>query len=229
MKQASKTPRDLLITIDGPAGAGKTTVSRKLAEALGYRYIDTGALYRAIALAASEKGVCADDDASLDTLCANLALEFTLEENGLRLMLDGRDVTDRIRSPQITMLASAISARPVVRSHLLTVQRNLGASRRAVFEGRDMGTVVFPDADVKFFLSADPSIRARRRYEELMAKGGAAPSLTSVEQDMVERDRNDSTRRSAPLKPAKDAIHIDSSTLGIDGVVALMLEHIMDC
>jgi cytidylate kinase len=228
MNPASQTPRDLIITIDGPAGAGKTTVSRKLAEALGYRYIDTGALYRAIALAASEKGVAADDDASLDTLCANLDLEFTLEENRLRLMLDGRDITDRIRSPQITMLASAISARPVVRSHLLTVQRNLGASRRAVFEGRDMGTVVFPDADVKFFLSADPSIRARRRYEELMAKGGKAPSLPSVEQDMAKRDRDDSTRRSAPLKPAADAIHIDSSTLGIDGVVALMLEHIKD-
>ena len=229
MIQASKTPRDLLITIDGPAGAGKTTVSRKLAKALGYRYIDTGALYRAIALAASERGVADDDDAALDSLCANLSLEFTVEEHGLRLMLDGRDVTDRIRSPQITMLASAISARPVVRGHLLTVQRNLGASRRAVFEGRDMGTVVFPDADVKFFLSADPSIRARRRYEELVAKGGAAPSITSVEQDMAERDRNDSTRRSAPLKPATDAIHIDSSTLGIDGVVALMLRHIMDC
>ena len=229
MNQTSKTPRDLLITIDGPAGAGKTTVSRKLAEALGYRYIDTGALYRAIALAASEKGVAADDDASLETLCANLDLEFTVAENGLRLMLNGRDVTDRIRTPRITMLASAISARPVVRSRLLTVQRNLGASRRAVFEGRDMGTVVFPDADVKFFLYADPSIRARRRYDELMAKGSAAPSLTSVEQDMAKRDQDDSTRRSAPLKPAEDAIHIDSSSLGIEGVVARMIEHILDC
>ena len=229
MNQTSKIPRDLLITVDGPAGAGKTTVSRKLAEALGYRYIDTGALYRAIALAASEKGVAANDDALLDTLCANLGLEFTVTENGLRLMLDGRDVTDQIRSPRITMLASAISARPVVRGHLLTVQRNLGASRRVVFEGRDMGTVVFPNADIKFYLYADPSIRARRRYEELAAKGDAAPSFTSVEQDMAKRDQNDSTRQSAPLKPAPDAIQIDSSTLGIDGVVALMMEHIKDC
>jgi cytidylate kinase len=229
MTKKNMTRHDLLITIDGPAGAGKTTVSRKLAEALGYRYIDTGALYRAIALAASEKGIAADDDALLETLCADLDLEITVVENGLRLMLNGRDVTDLIRTPRITMLASAVSARPAVRRHLLTIQRNLGASRRAVFEGRDMGTVVFPDADVKFFLSADPSIRARRRYEELKSKDGAPPSLTSVEQDMAKRDQDDSTRRSAPLTPAADAIHIDSSSLGIDGVVSRMLEHIEDC
>jgi cytidylate kinase len=229
MKHNLQTQRHLLITIDGPAGAGKTSVSRKLAQALGYRYIDTGALYRAIALAVSETGVAADDDASLESLCAGLDLEFSVGDHGLRLMLNGRDVTEQIRSPRITMLASAVSARPVVRRYLLAVQRNLGAAKQAVFEGRDMGTVVFPDADVKFYLYADPSIRARRRFEELNAKGGTTPSLESVEQDMVKRDRDDSSRQSAPLKPAPDAIHIDSSTLGIDGVVALMLEHIMDC
>jgi cytidylate kinase len=229
MKHNLQTQRHLLITIDGPAGAGKTSVSRKLAQALGYRYIDTGALYRAIALAVSETGVAADDDASLESLCAGLDLEFSVGDHGLRLMLNGRDVTEQIRSPRITMLASAVSARPVVRRYLLAVQRNLGAAKQAVFEGRDMGTVVFPDADVKFYLYADPSIRARRRFEELNAKGGTTPSLESVEQDMVKRDRDDSSRQSAPLKPAPDAIHIDSSTLGIDGVVALMLEHIVDC
>jgi cytidylate kinase len=217
----------LLITIDGPAGAGKTTVSRKLAEALGYRYIDTGALYRAIALAASEKGIPADDDASLQALCTDLTMDFTVQDHGLRLMLNGRDVTDEIRTPRITMLASAISARPVVRRFLLSIQRKLGASKQAVFEGRDMGTVVFPDADIKFFLYADPSIRARRRYDELKAKDDNPPSLATVERDMSTRDQNDSTRQAAPLKPAPDAIHIDSSTLGINGVVALMLEHIV--
>jgi CMP/dCMP kinase len=229
MTRTVQPNRDLLITIDGPAGAGKTTISRKLADTLGYRYIDTGALYRAIALAASDQGIADDDDAALETLFTDLDLKFEVGDQGLRLMLHGRDVTEQIRSPRITMLASAISARPVVRRHLLTVQRNLGASRRAVFEGRDMGTVVFPDADIKFFLNADPSIRARRRYEELRAKGGEAPSLASVERDMAQRDQNDSTRKSAPLKPAADAIPIDSSTLGIEGVVALMLERILDC
>jgi cytidylate kinase len=229
MSHASIKSRDLLVTIDGPAGAGKTSVSRKLAEALGYRYIDTGALYRSIALAASEKGIPADDDASLETLCANLNLDFETQNHGLRVMLNGRDVTDKIRTPRITMLASAISARPVVRRYLLVIQRKLGASKKAVFEGRDMGTVVFPDADFKFFLYADPSIRARRRYAELKAKGGDSPSLATVEQDMAARDRNDSSRQAAPLKPAPDAIHIDSSNTGIDGVVAMMLEHIMDC
>jgi CMP/dCMP kinase len=229
MSHTAEKSRELLVTIDGPAGAGKTTISRKLAESLGYRYIDTGALYRAIALAASEKGIPADDDASLETLCANLILDIAAQDHGLRLMLNGRDVTDEIRTSRITMLASAISARPVVRRYLLVIQRKLGASKRAVFEGRDMGTVVFPEADIKFFLNADPSIRARRRYAELKAKGGDSPSLASVEQDMAARDRNDSTRQAAPLKPAPDAIHIDSSSMGIDEVVALMLEHIVDC
>jgi cytidylate kinase len=227
MTSTLKNQPILLITIDGPAGAGKTTVSRKLAEALGYRYIDTGALYRAIALAASEKGISADDDASLQALCTDLNMDFTLQDHGLRLMVNGRDVTDEIRAPRITMLASAISARPVVRRYLLSIQRHLGACKQAVFEGRDMGTVVFPDADVKFFLCADPSIRARRRYDELKEKGDNPPSLATVEQEMSTRDQNDSTRQTAPLKPAPDAIHIDSSTLDIDGVVALMLEHIV--
>jgi histidinol-phosphate aminotransferase len=223
---APQTQRALLITIDGPAGAGKTTVSRALARALEYRYIDTGALYRAIALAADDQGIGADDDQALESLCRGLTLDFKAQDHDLRLILNGRDVSDRIRSPRISMLASAVSARPVVRRFLLEIQRVLGSAKSAVCEGRDMGTVVFPQADVKFFLDADPTVRARRRYEELKAKNQQAPSLETVEQDMARRDENDSTRRLAPLKPAADAIRIDSSAMRVDEVVALMLEHI---
>lgn len=213
-----------LVTIDGPAGAGKTTVSRMLADRLGYRYIDTGALYRAVALAVYESGIDPKDDAALDKLCTGLSLRYARTENGSRLLSNGRDVTDRLRTPEITMLASAVSARPAVRRFLLGVQRAMGREKGAVFEGRDMGTVVFPDADVKFYLDAPEKIRAMRRYLELRPKMDL--TLAQVERDLVRRDKNDSTRMEAPLKPAVDAIRIDSADLAAAEVVALMLDHI---
>ena len=218
--------KKLLITIDGPAGAGKTTVSRALADRLGYRYIDTGALYRAVALAAKTRGINPENDAELKGLCAELELAFVLAETGLRLFLNGEDITDHIRTAEITMLASAISARPVVREYLLDLQRNLGKEKAAVFEGRDMGTVVFPDADLKFFLDATTRTRALRRYDEV--KSQSTQTLEEVDLDIQRRDRNDSTRELAPLKPAQDAIVIDSTDLNVAEVVELMVSHIVE-
>ena len=216
--------RNLLITIDGPAGAGKTTVSRLLAGRLGYRYIDTGALYRGVAVAARRRTVDPQDDAALGRLLEGIDLNFLPGEGGQRLTVGGEDITEDIRTPEISMLASAVSARPVVRAYLLKVQRELGRQKGAVFEGRDMGTVVFPEAEVKFFLSASESTRALRRFAEIQAKTGA--SLEEVERDMRLRDEQDSTRALAPLAPAPDAIRIDSTGLGIDQVVDLMVAHI---
>ena len=215
--------KKLLITIDGPAGAGKTTVSRVLADRLGYRYIDTGALYRAVALAIKTRGSNPENDAELKRLSSELDLAYVHKDTGLCLYLNGEDIGERIRTAEIAMLASAISARPAVRQYLLDVQRNLGKEKAAVFEGRDMGTVVFPDADLKFFLDASARTRALRRYDEL--KATSTQTLEEVGLDIQRRDRNDSTRELAPLKPAPDAITVDSTDLSVAEVVELMVSH----
>lgn len=214
----------MLITIDGPAGAGKTTVSKILAERLGYCYVDTGALYRGVALAVLEANVEVDDDPGLDQLLSGLDIGFDVREGATRLMLKGRDITADIRSPEVTMAASAVSARPVVRRHLLAVQHALGSAKKAVFEGRDMGTVVFPEADLKFYLNASVEVRARRRFEEY--KGQNRQSLGEVEADIRRRDTNDSTRTAAPLRAADDAIVIDATDLSVEQVVAKMLAYV---
>lgn len=211
----------LLITIDGPAGAGKTTVSRTLADRLGYRYIDTGALYRAVALRAIQQEIASDDDPRLATLVDGLALEFRREGGETRLYANSEDISEQIRTSEISRKASAVSARQVVRDRLLNLQREMARQKAAVFEGRDMGTVVFPEAEVKFFLDADLSIRARRRQREL--SGPSAQNLETVEKEMQRRDHNDTTRKVAPLRPAADAIRIDSSRLPVEGVVERMV------
>ena len=218
--------KKLLITIDGPAGAGKTTVSRTLADRLGYRYIDTGALYRGVAYEVKSQGVNSKSETELADLCRRLQLRFKTGAKGLRLYSGETDISERIRTPEISMLASSVSAVAVVREYLLDVQRDIGRRKEAVFEGRDMGTVVFPAADVKFFLNASLTTRALRRYEEL--KSESDQSLDTVEKEMQRRDTHDSTRSLAPLKPADDAIVIDSTDLSVQEVVDRMLSHISE-
>lgn len=217
--------KSLLITIDGPAGAGKTSVSRELADRLNYKYIDTGALYRGVALEARFAGVSQDDDTGLENLCSTLSLNFVKDERGLRLLSNNSDITDQIRTPEISMMASAVSARPVVRKYLLDLQRNLGREKGVVFEGRDMGTVVFPDADKKFYLDASQKVRAIRRYRELESK--TFQTLEDVEREISLRDENDGKRELAPMKPADDAVIVDSTDLSVNDVVEMMLAYIL--
>lgn len=218
----------LLITIDGPSGAGKTTVSRLVAERLGYTYVDTGALYRAVALVALSEGCEPNDDERLDKICRHLVLRFENGSKGSRLYANRDDITEDIRTQEIGMFASAISARSAVRKYLLGVQREMGKSGCVVFEGRDMGTVVFPWADIKFYLDADLDTRAQRRYRELAARHERT-SLAEVGEAMKKRDNDDSIRTLSPLRPAHDAIRIDSTSLDIDQVVEVILSNIREC
>jgi CMP/dCMP kinase len=218
--------RPFIVAIDGPAGAGKSTAARRLAARLGFAMVDTGAIYRAVALAASRAGIAYDDDVRLGALLPSLRIRFEAaaagnQAAGQKVLLDDRDVSAEIRSPPMSLGASAVSARPVVRAALLDLQRRLAVApdqRGAVLEGRDIGTVVFPDADIKFFLTATPEVRARRRHAELAAKGERA-TLDEVLADQLKRDRDDSQRAVAPLRPADDAVLLDTSALGLDAVI----------
>ena len=216
--------KDIVITIDGPAGAGKTTISKLLSERLGYRYVDTGALYRGIAYEVFLTGTDPEDADALSKLCDKIDLRFVIGDKGSRLMSADKDISDLIRTPEISMMASAVSAKPVVRECLFGLQRKLGSERAVVFEGRDMGTVVFPDAEMKFYLDASLEVRAKRRYLEMKEKSPI--TLDEVEKDMDLRDKNDSSRELAPLKPAEDAVIVDASMLNIEDVIEVMLVNI---
>jgi cytidylate kinase len=217
--------RPLIVAIDGPAGAGKSTVSKILARRLGFALVDTGAIYRCVALAARERKIPFTDDERLGALLDALSITFKVEGENNRVFLDGHDVSEAIRTPDISLAASQVSSRPVVRAGLLELQRRLALAARtgAILEGRDIGTVVFPDADLKFFLHADPSVRARRRYEELFQKG-VEKSLPAVLKEQTQRDREDSERDVAPLKPADDAVQLDSSSMPLSEVVSKLEE-----
>ena len=212
-----------IVAIDGPAGAGKSTVSKLLAKRLGFALVDTGAIYRTVALAATRQGIALDDDAALAKLLPTLEIRFQLAGDENRVSLGGEDVSAAIRTPEMSKAASAVSARPVVRDGLLELQRRLAraAPSGAVLEGRDIGTVVFPDAQAKFFLTAASRQRAERRHKELLAKGQTA-SLEQVLAEQGQRDRDDSMREVAPLRAAQDAVVLDSTDLGLDQVVAAM-------
>lgn len=223
----NKIPKGLLITIDGPAGAGKSTVSKKLADIVGYAYLDTGALYRALALLAKNNNLDPDKEEDLKKLCHNPSIALKYAAGKLTVILNGHDVSGEIRTPEISMLSSYISAKPIVRKSLLEMQRDIGKKGSVVAEGRDMGTVVFPDADVKFYLDASPEERASRRYKELLQKGNNL-NYEQVCKEMLKRDADDGSRATAPLIPAPDAIYVDSTDKTIDEVIALMLAKIQE-
>jgi cytidylate kinase len=210
----------LIVAIDGPAGAGKSSVSKILALRLGFTLVDTGAIYRCVALSARRAGIKFDDVAGLQDVLGSLEVTFRMVEDKNHVFLKGEDVSEAIRTPENSLAASQVGAQPTVRAALLGLQRKLAlsAEKGAILEGRDIGTVVFPDANLKIFLFADPKIRAERRYEELFQKGHEKP-VDQVLADQNKRDKEDSEREHAPLKAADDAVQIDSTHLPLSEVV----------
>ena len=208
-----------MIAVDGPAGAGKSSASRALARRLGFGYVDTGAMYRAVGVLAAERGIDPDDAAALGRLVA--ALDFELARDGERLLVGGRDLSAAIRRPEAGGLASRVSTQPVVRQRLVALQRALGAAGGVVMEGRDIGTVVFPDAPVKLYLTADPTARAARRAAELRA-AAATVDEAALARELAERDRRDAGRAHSPLRPAADAVVLDTTALTLEEVVEAM-------
>jgi cytidylate kinase len=214
--------RELIIAIDGPSGAGKSTLSKLLARRLGYINIDTGAMYRSVALAATRRGIDPADANALAGLCRGLRIEFVRNDGSERVILDGEDVSAAIRTPEISLLTSKVAASPAVREAMVRLQREMGAAGGVVLEGRDIGSVVFPLAEVKFFLVATACERGRRRYEELKDKG-LQVDLERTIAEVEARDAADSAREHAPLLQAPDAIPIDTTAMSVEEVLAEML------
>ncbi len=213
--------RKLIIAIDGPAGAGKSTIASRLARKLGYVNLESGAMYRALALKAIDHDISFDDEPALVKLAEESRIQLEPTVGGNRTLLDGHDVSSRIRERDVTEAASRVSVHPKVRAWMVARQREMGAGGGVVMEGRDIGTKVFPDADLKIFLDADPVVREQRRMEQQKIKGEVAASVAA---DLRERDHRDRTRKTSPLQAAADAIVIDSTKLGEDEVLARVEE-----
>ncbi len=215
----------MIITIDGPAGTGKTTVASRVAEALGYHYFDTGAMYRAVTYLMIQKRIDLKDPSSLNVFLEQFQFDIQLEKGEKRYFIDGEDVTEKIRTPLVTKRVSEVSAHISVRQALVPIQQAFGKGENSIFEGRDMGTVVFPNANLKIFLTARPAVRAERRYQELQDTA-VFGSEEEVMRELLERDHFDSTRKISPLKQAEDAHLIDTSDLTIEQVVDRILAFI---
>ncbi len=210
------------VAIDGPAGAGKSSLSRKAAQALGYIYVDTGALYRAVGLKFSKCGANESLECDIEKILEDTTVDIRFIDGEQHVFLDDCDVNDEIRTPTASMMASAVSAKPPVRAFLLEMQRKLARENNVLMDGRDIGTVVLPDATVKIFLTASAKVRAERRYKELIEKGSNV-TFEEVYDDMVQRDYNDTHREIAPLKQADDAVLADTSNLDFEGSLELIL------
>ncbi len=219
---------DLIITIDGPAASGKSTVARLLARKLGASFLDTGAMYRAVTLAAMRAGVDLNDEQKLLDITQTCEFQFSVKAGKTTVRIDNTDVTEQIRSPEVTANARYIAAAPGVRKKLVQMQRQFASNRhKIVTEGRDQGTVAFGDADIKFFLTADSAERARRRQAELQDKGGAG-SLEQIHKAIEQRDKSDESRAVGPLKPAEDAIIVDTTNMSIEQVVEKLACHVKE-
>ena len=212
----------IAVAIDGPVGAGKSSIAKECAKRLGFIYVDTGALYRCIGLFCDRNGVNIDDASRVEAALSHITLDVKIKNGTQHVYLNGYDVSEEIRLPEISMAASKVSAIPAVREYLLRFQRDLAASQNVIMDGRDIGTVVLPNAEVKIYLTADAEVRAKRRYDELIAKGNNV-TFESVLTDLNQRDHNDMTREIAPLKQADDAVLADTTKLDFDSSCDLLI------